>query len=115
MFRGIKDYLSVFTRKVLACRAPFFPSSRELALASWFKSQGDKTYRLDYDLSEQSVVFDLGGFEGQWTSDIFAMYTPRVYVFEPVLSFFAKIQHRFRHNQKITVHPLGLTKEDSKA
>src|SRR5438128_100809 len=111
MLEGLRQYLSVFSQKVLSCKAPFFPSSRELALASWFKSQGDRTYRLDYALSEQSVVFDLGGFEGQWASDIFAMYMPRIYVFEPVPSFVAKIKHRFRNNPKITVHPFGLAKE----
>src|SRR5882724_4222247 len=115
MFGGIKDYLSVFSKKVLACRAPFFPSSRELALASWVKNQGDKTYRLDYDLSEESVVLDLGGFEGQWTSDIFAMYLPHIFVFEPVASFFEKIKRRFRNNSKVTVYPFGLAKEDSQA
>ena len=42
-----------------------------LRVAPWLADNGDKTYRLDYNLNENSVVFDLGGYEGQWASDIF--------------------------------------------
>ena len=40
----------------------------------WFKIQGDKTLRLNYNLNDASLVFDLGGYEGQWSSDIFSKY-----------------------------------------
>src|SRR4029079_7561427 len=50
----------------------------------------------------------LGGYEGQWTSDLFARYTPHVHVFEPVPTFAARIEERFRRNRKITVYRYGL-------
>ncbi len=74
----------------------------------WVKVQGDKSLRLDYDLKETSIVFDLGGFEGQWASDIFAKYLCKVYVFEPYLPFYENIKRRFALNEKIQVFSFGL-------
>lgn len=74
----------------------------------WFKIQGDKTLRLDYRLDENSLVLDLGGYEGQWASDIFSMYRCRIHVFEPVPAFAENIKRRFALNPRITVHNFGL-------
>ncbi len=78
----------------------------------WFRDQGDKSLRLDYDLNENSMVFDLGGYEGQWTSDIFSKYGCTVHVFEPVAEFAEWIGNRFRPNKKIIVHNCGLAGEN---
>lgn len=43
----------------------------------WFRDQGDSTLRLDYDLNADSLVVDVGGYLGQWSSDIFAMLAAR--------------------------------------
>lgn len=75
----------------------------------WFDANGDKTLRLTYDLCEDSTVFDLGGYEGQWASDIYAMYRCSIYVFEPVEEFAKKIQKRFERNDNIHVHQIGLS------
>lgn len=74
----------------------------------WVAAKGDKTLRLDYDLSPESVVLDLGGFEGQWASDIFSMYLCKVHVFEPVKAHFETIARRFRQNPNIHVYSFGL-------
>jgi FkbM family methyltransferase len=79
----------------------------------WTAHRGDLTHRLDYDLHADSVVLDLGGYEGQWASDIFAKYCCDVYVFEPITEYADKIQFRFRRNTKIQVFPFGLGPSDS--
>ena len=38
------------------------------------KKDDAEKLRLDYNLNENSVVFDLGGYEVQWASDIFSKY-----------------------------------------
>lgn len=76
---------------------------------SWFAIQGDKTLRVQYDLNKDSVVFDLGGYEGQWASDIFARFCCNVYIFEPVLAFADGIRSRFAKNPHIRVFPFGLS------
>jgi FkbM family methyltransferase len=83
-------------------------------VAQWFQNQGDKTLRLDYNLDENCVVFDLGGYEGQWASDIYSKYLCNVYIFEPVPEFAQKIKQRFLKNPKISVHFFGLAGETCK-
>lgn len=80
----------------------------------WFKSNGDKTLRLNYDLGEDSIVFDLGGYEGQWASDIFNKYGCQVYIFEPYKVYADNIRNRFSRNNKIKVFEFGLSKATEK-
>ena len=88
-----------------------YKSEQEKRVVQWFKDQGDKTHRLIYDLNENSIVFDLGGYEGQWASDIFSMYQSNVYIFEPVNEFAEKIKKRFSKNSKISTYDFGLSRE----
>jgi FkbM family methyltransferase len=81
----------------------------------WRAVDGDHTLRLEYDLDADSVVLDVGGYEGQWTSDIVAMYGCRVHVFEPVPEFAERIARRFERNTLVTVHPVGLAARDGSA
>lgn len=83
------------------------------AVRRWRAIDGDKTLRLDYDLRAHSTVWDVGGFEGQWASDIVAMYGCRVHVFEPVTEFAGRIERRFARNPLVTVHPVGLSSEEA--
>jgi len=80
-------------------------------LREWRRIDGDRRLRLEYDLDAESVVFDVGGFAGQWASDIVAMYGCRVEVFEPVPDYAADIEHRFARNPLVTVHASGLASE----
>ncbi len=75
----------------------------------WFRDNAETTLRLNYDLNESSTVFDLGGYEGQWTGDIYAKYHCTVHVFEPVASFYEKIRERFKNNQNISLYKYGLS------
>ncbi len=80
-------------------------------LREWRRIEGDRRLRLEYDLDANSVVFDVGGFEGQWASDIVAMYGCRVEVFEPVPAFAEDVQKRFERNPLVNVHMAGLAAE----
>jgi FkbM family methyltransferase len=75
----------------------------------WIADKGDKTHRLNYNLNEKSTVFDLGGYEGQWASDVFSKYVCNIYIFEPYQIYAQNIEHRFKNNNKIMVFPFGLS------
>jgi FkbM family methyltransferase len=77
-------------------------------VAAWIAAGNDRTLRLDYDLDPQSVVLDVGGYVGQWASDIYARYRCTVHVFEPVPKFAAAVESRFARNPDVYVHPFGL-------
>jgi FkbM family methyltransferase len=74
----------------------------------WYTDNKDRDLRYDYNLKESSIVLDLGGYEGQWASDIFSRYACQIIVFEPIDSYAVKIQKRFSSNNKIEVCKYGL-------
>lgn len=84
----------------------------DIAVAKWFADKGDQTLRLNYNLSPDAIVFDLGGFEGQWASDIFSKYCCNIYVFELFDEYAKSISLRFDKNSKIKIHPFGLSVKD---
>lgn len=75
----------------------------------WFKIEGDYFLRLDYPKIEKSdLVFDIGGYKGQFASDIYSKYNCYIYIFEPVKEFYNIIEERFSMNKNIKVFPIGL-------
>ena len=94
-----------FRRHVL--RDPFLREA-----ARWFKDKGDETLRMDYPLNPDSVVFDLGGYHGDFAAAIHEKYKCRVYIFEPVSEFFQICVNRFKDNKKITCLNYGLASTD---
>lgn len=88
-------------RRVLA-------SERERRVIDWQRAGHDRTLRLDYDLDASATVVDVGGWEGQWASDVFARFCCTVHVLEPNPAAAAAIERRFAANPRIHVHPVGL-------
>lgn len=85
-----------------------------LRFQNWFRDNGDKTLRLEYLLNDNSLVFDVGGFKGDFTSAIHNMYNCFVYVFEPVPEFYNEIVEKFSKNKKIVKHNFGLSTKTKK-
>lgn len=80
----------------------------QAVLRKWYADGGDERFRFDYDLDERSFVLDVGGYEGQWASDLYARYRCRIAIFEPVARFAGKIEARFAKNRDIAVFRCGL-------
>jgi len=74
----------------------------------WFTDNGDQTLRLNYDLNENSIVFDLGGYKGEFAADIYCKYSATIYIFEPILNFYNIIQSKFSNSSKVKVYHFGL-------
>lgn len=86
----------------------FYEPPAQRAFRHWDGRRGDQTLRLDYPLGSDSMIMDVGGYEGQWASDIYARFRCRVLVFEPVPEFARLLAERFVFNGDVEVIPLGL-------
>lgn len=75
----------------------------------WWTDRGDATHRLDYDLSPDSLVFDIGGFRGDFASAIHERYGCEIHVFEPISGFYNSIKSRFEHKPLVHTHPFGVS------
>ncbi len=74
-----------------------------------YKSHGGNNMRYKYNLNKESVVFDLGGYQGEWSSEIFTRFQPYIYIFEPVTEYVDALKDKFKTNQKIKVFSYGLS------
>jgi FkbM family methyltransferase len=87
---------------------------QQLAHGQWVACSGDQTLRQEYEIAQGEVVVDLGGYQGQWASDIYARYRPRIFVFEPVPQFAENIRRRFRSNADIEVVEAAVAAADGR-
>lgn len=83
-------------------------------LIKWFVDNGDTTLRLNYPLTEDSIVFDLGGYKGDFAHAINSKYGCYVYIFEPVNAYYLQCVDRFKDNKKILCFNYGLLDKDCK-
>jgi FkbM family methyltransferase len=81
-------------------------------VAAWYAVDGDEVLRLNYDLNADSIVLDVGGYEGEWAGKIFCKYGCIIHVFEPVDKFYEEIKGKFTKNNKVFVHNFGLGNKD---
>lgn len=74
----------------------------------FFSDYGDTTVRLNYDLNENSIVFDLGFYMGDFTEKIINKYDCFVYGYEPIQKYYDASLHKFQNNPKIKIFNYGL-------
>ena len=90
-------------------------TEKEIALHNWFRDRGDETLRLAYPLTENSLVIDVGGYEGAWAAQIVQRYGCSILIFEPVHAFAQQIRDRFIDTPKVHLYELALGGEEGYA
>ena len=78
----------------------------------WFKDKGDETLRVNYPLNENSIIFDVGGFKGEFAMQMIKKYNSQIYIFEPVEAFFLVIKEKFLNNPNVKCFNYGLAGHD---
>lgn len=81
-------------------------------LTNWFERDGDNTLALDWPVDALSLVWEIGGYEGRWTSQMLDKYKCYMEVFEPQDWAFEKLKARFEEEPSVLLHPYGLWIQD---
>jgi hypothetical protein len=81
-------------------------------ITKWFRDNGDYTHNINYELTENSVIMDLGGYTGVWAQQMIDKYNPNVYILEPVTNFYEGMVARFSNNDKVRLMNVGVGLED---
>jgi FkbM family methyltransferase len=85
-------------------------------VGKWYIDDPRGLKRTTFDfLTSESVAFDLGGYQGEWASDLYARYNCNIYIFEPVEEYISVIKARFKKNEKIKPFGFGLSNETTDA
>ena len=74
----------------------------------WYRDKGDEYLRLEYNLNEDSIVFDIGGYVGDFAEKISKKFGCKIYLFEPSQSFYKKCLERFKNNKNILCFNYGV-------
>ena len=67
----------------------------------WYKDDGDKNLRFNYFLNKNSIVFDIGGYQGDFSNYINKKFNCFIYIFEPNQEYYNKLVDRFKEDKKI--------------
>ena len=101
-------YSSIYRR----FKNKFFPTIADKEVKRWYLDDVDRRLRFNFELKPCSIVFDLGGFDGGFASDLYSRMPCKIYSFEPVRSFADHMVDRFRLNPDIKVFNYGLSSSD---
>jgi len=101
----IKYYWTLFKRNIL--RDKFLLEHKR------FLSDNGEKKKVDFELNKNSIVFDVGGFNGDYAYEIFNKYNCNVYVFEIAPNFISKLNQRFKNYPKIKIFEYGLSNENT--
>lgn len=63
---------------------------------------------VEFPLNEDSVVFEIGGYEGRWSVEISKLYHPKLYVFEPQHWAWKKCTEALKPFESAHVYNFGL-------
>jgi FkbM family methyltransferase len=78
-------------------------SPQERCVAQWNMNHGEDILRLEYNLTEDSIVFDVGAYIGAWSDKIMDKYNCNVFMFEPCREYYTSIFKKFCDPEKINV------------
>jgi FkbM family methyltransferase len=101
----VKPGTKFYKRTIL--KDPFSVSVKQ-----WKRDRGDSTLRFEYPLDENSVVLDVGGYQGDFAHALVERFRCQVLLFEPMPMFCQKCEERFAHEPKVSVFNYGLGAED---
>ncbi|MPM68530.1 hypothetical protein SDC9_115463 [bioreactor metagenome] len=89
-------------------------SRHAYAIYRWNRNQCKNRLWDEQSLDSDSVVFDLGGYVGDWTAKMLEKNpNSQYYIFEPVHSFYEGLIDRFRKLENVRVFCLGLEDQSS--
>ena len=77
-------------------------------VTKWFRDNGDNTHNLNYDLNENSIILDLGGYTGVWAQQMINKYNPFVCIIEPIPEFYNGMVEKFNTNSKVKLLNVGV-------
>lgn len=75
----------------------------------WFADNGNYTHAINYDINENSMVIDLGGYMGLWADLIIEKYNPYITIVEPIKEFYDELTRKFLNNPKVIVLNYGIS------
>lgn len=90
-------------------RAYIFKDEKEMEALKWLRDSKRKQLRYDYPLTKDSIVFDCGGYKGDFCTQLLKE-NPKVsiYVFELVKSYTDFMVKKFSNTKNVNIYNFGI-------
>ncbi len=69
---------------------------------------GVQHFRLEHNLNTESIVFEIGGFTGDFSDRIINQFDCNVFIFEPIKEYYEYLTTKHAPNPKVKVFNYGL-------
>jgi hypothetical protein len=86
--------------------------NNKISINKWFSDNGDNTHIIDYEFNENSVIIDLGAYNGLWCEVLLkklGSLTPTIILVEPVPEFFNNLVAKFSNKTNIKIANYGIS------
>ena len=74
----------------------------------WLLIRGDNRLYKKYNLKEDSIIFDVGGFKGKFTDKFLKEFNCKSFIFEPNPIYYKYLSDKYKNNEKVKVFEFGL-------
>lgn len=79
------------------------------AFYAWLGARGgDDNILHEANLTQDSLVLDVGAYSGEWAEELLALSNPKIIAFEPDPLNYRQLQKRAKNNPRIDIHNYGL-------
>ena len=79
-----------------------------------FFTNGGNQLLFDVPVKSESLIIDVGGYNGEWSSEMISRYGCKSEIFEPVPEFYNNCENYFKNNNLVKIHKLALGGADRK-
>ena len=73
-----------------------------------FRKKNGEKLRYNYSFDSTDIVFDVGGFKGEFAEELYVVSPCRIMIFEPVQEHYDLLLEKFSRNSDIEVFHFGL-------
>lgn len=84
---------------------------KTIARRRWNIDRGKHSLPSNFPIDSDSLVFDVGGYRGNWSSQIYEKYQPELWIFEPVENYYNTISEKFTETPNVQTFNHGLYNE----
>lgn len=81
--------------------------------AQIFQFLKERTLLHNHKLDRNSIVVDVGGFNGEWANEIYRRYNSKMHVFEPNPNMLVHLNKAFSDAGNVKIYTYGLSDRDS--
>jgi|LakMenEpi03Aug12_release.lakeMendotaPanAssembly.Ray.scaffolds.fasta_scaffold157549_2 FkbM family methyltransferase len=83
-------------------------------IEKWWADDGNNCLLLDNRLNNSSIVFDLGGYDGNLALKIFIKFNCNIFIFEAYKPYYENIKNKFLNNNKIKIFNYAVSNKNGK-